>query len=162
MGTYQSKFTGAEIDANIEKIKNTTIPTKTSQLTNDSGFITKAPTKTSELTNDSGFITKAPTKTSELTNDSGFATESYVEQEIATFDFIKVVENLPETGLENRIYFVPKTDAETQDLFDEYAWINNKWEWITTKQIQIDMTTYATIDYVDGLVGDVETLLQEV
>lgn len=36
-----------------------TIPTKTSEITNDSGFITSAslPTKTSDLTNDSGFIT---------------------------------------------------------------------------------------------------------
>ena len=54
------------------------VPTKTSELTNDSGFITEedVPTKTSELTNDSGFITAedVPTKTSELTNDSGFIT----------------------------------------------------------------------------------------
>lgn len=37
------------------------LPTTTSQLTNDSGFITSAdlPTKTSDLTNDSGFITSA-------------------------------------------------------------------------------------------------------
>ena len=52
-------------------------PTKTSQLTNDSGFTTVAdlPTKTSQLTNDSGFAAVAdlPTKTSQLTNDSGFA-----------------------------------------------------------------------------------------
>lgn len=61
-----------------------TIPSKTSQLTNDSGFITSSdiptvPTKTSQLTNDSGYITAAdipaiPTKTSDLTNDSGFIT----------------------------------------------------------------------------------------
>lgn len=58
-----------------------TIPTKTSQLTNDSGFITASalPTKTSDLENDSGFITASdiptiPTKTSQLTNDSGFTT----------------------------------------------------------------------------------------
>ena len=74
------------------------IPTKTSDLTNDSGYITSAalPTKTSDLTNDSGFITNQvnnlanyydqtainsmfnalsiPTKTSELVNDSGFLT----------------------------------------------------------------------------------------
>lgn len=38
------------------------IPTKTSELENDSGFITSSsvPTKTSQLTNDSGFITSAP------------------------------------------------------------------------------------------------------
>lgn len=41
------------------------IPTKTSELTNDSGFITSAalPTKTSDLTNDSGFITAAAVPT---------------------------------------------------------------------------------------------------
>ena len=77
-----------------------TVPTKTSDLTNDSGFITSAsvPTKTSDLTNDSGFITNQvsdlanyydqttingmfnvltiPTKTSDLTNDSGFVTNT--------------------------------------------------------------------------------------
>ena len=58
-----------------------TIPEKTSDLQNDSGFITSAdvPTKTSELQNDSGFITSSdippiPEKTSDLQNDSGFIT----------------------------------------------------------------------------------------
>ena len=67
---------GTELVGNV----NIAIPTKTSDLTNDSGFITDAdvPTKTSDLTNDSGFITDAdiPTKTSELTNDSGFITSA--------------------------------------------------------------------------------------
>ena len=67
----------------------TDIPTKTSELENDSGFITEddlpsVPTKTSELENDSNFVTEddlkdisvpVPTKTSELENDSGFITE---------------------------------------------------------------------------------------
>jgi len=56
------------------------IPTNTSQLINDAGFLTNAniPTKTSDLINDSGFITNAtiPTKTSDLTNDSGFIDSS--------------------------------------------------------------------------------------
>lgn len=93
-----------------------------------------------------------PTKTSELENDSNFATETYVENEIAKFDFIKVVDILPEVGLPNRIYFVPKHDTQTQDLFDEYVWINDKWEWITTKQIEVDLTNYTTKSEVqDGL-----------
>lgn len=58
---------GVEI-ATIDKI-----PTKTSSLTNDSGFITvnSVPTKTSQLTNDSGFITSSaiPTALSELSQD---------------------------------------------------------------------------------------------
>lgn len=40
---------------------STTIPTKTSDLTNDSGYVTSSdvPTKTSDLTNDSGFVADA-------------------------------------------------------------------------------------------------------
>ena len=46
------------------------VPTKTSELTNDSNFATTSdiPTKTSQLTNDSGFITQAESKT--ITNAS--------------------------------------------------------------------------------------------
>lgn len=66
------------------------IPTKTSELENDSGFITEAdvPTKTSELQNDSGFITSAdvPTKTSELQNDSGFITSADVPTKTSDLD----------------------------------------------------------------------------
>ena len=67
-------------------------PTRTSQLTNDSGFITAqdipdiptvdVPTKLSELTNDVGYITAdaipaiptVPTRVSQLTNDAGYIT----------------------------------------------------------------------------------------
>ena len=72
-----------EVNGLIDDVESL-IPTKTSQLTNDSGFITASdiptiPTKTSQLTNDSGFITASdiptiPTKTSQLTNDSGYIT----------------------------------------------------------------------------------------
>lgn len=59
-----------------------TIPSKTSELQNDSGFVTasQVPTKTSDLQNDSGFVTasQVPTATSDLTNDSGFITISDV------------------------------------------------------------------------------------
>lgn len=73
---------GANINISSTGVISATVPTKTSQLQNDSGFITSAsvPTKTSELQNDSGFITSAsiPTKTSDLQNDSGFITSSDV------------------------------------------------------------------------------------
>lgn len=81
----------------VAAIKNKpTIPTKTSQLTNDSNFATTGaiPTKVSQLTNDSGYLTTQvradwnatsgagvinnkptiPTKVSQLTNDSGYLT----------------------------------------------------------------------------------------
>ena len=87
--------------ADVGALSNTTvIPDKTSQLDNDSGYITDSaltgyakkteiPTKTSELTNDSGYITNTalepyaktvdiPTKTSQLNNDSGYITANDV------------------------------------------------------------------------------------
>ena len=58
------------------------IPSKVSQLENDSNYATKneLPKKTSELTNDSGYITIAdvPTKVSELENDAQYVTKSEV------------------------------------------------------------------------------------
>lgn len=65
------------------------IPTKTSDLTNDSGFITSSaiPTNVSAFTNDAGYITSAavPTKTSDLTNDSGFITDSAIPTNVSAF-----------------------------------------------------------------------------
>lgn len=90
----------------------------------------------------SGIDVDVPTKTSELINDSNFATQDYVDEEIANFDFIKIVTELPETGLVNRTYFVPKEDPNTNDLYDEYMWVDGKWELITTKQIEVDLTEY--------------------
>lgn len=81
--------------------------------------------------------------------------KTYTDEELAKFDFIKVVDVLPETGLPNKVYFVPKTDTQTQDLFDEYVWINDKWEWITTKQIEVDLTPYATKTEVSNKVDKV-------
>ena len=65
----------------------TSIPTKLSQLANDTGFITSAalPTKVSQLTNDTGFITSAalPTKLSQFTNDTGFITSAALPTKVS-------------------------------------------------------------------------------
>lgn len=71
-------FSVSITDKEGEKKAEATLPSKTSELANDSGFITTAavPKNVSELTNDSGFITTAalPTKVSQLENDAKFIT----------------------------------------------------------------------------------------
>ncbi len=61
---YDLPYTGPQVEALLAKISGleSEMPSKTSDLTNDSGFITSedVPTKTSDLNNDSGFITNAP------------------------------------------------------------------------------------------------------
>lgn len=93
--TGEVNLTAEDVGAMSSDVK---IPSATSDLTNDSGYITKSaldpyakttdlPTKTSDLTNDSGYITESaltpyakttdlPTRTSDLKNDSGYITES--------------------------------------------------------------------------------------
>lgn len=90
--------------------------------------------------------------TSGTNRDEGskkLATQDYVDEEIANFDFIKIVTELPETGLVNRTYFVPKQDPATNDLYDEYMWVDGKWELITTKQIEVDLTEYVKHTDID-------------
>ena len=85
VGNLEGSLRGdGNLIGSIDKIMK--VPTKTSDLINDSGFITEddippIPEKTSDLTNDSGFITSndiplIPEKTSDLTNDSGFITSN--------------------------------------------------------------------------------------
>lgn len=66
----------------VNKTVDVPVPTKTSQLSNDSNFAIKSdiPKKTSQLTNDSGYITSAdvPSKTSQLTNDGSDGENPYI------------------------------------------------------------------------------------
>ncbi len=69
--------------ADVGALPDTTpIPANTSDLNNDSGFITSAalPTKVSDLTNDAGYITSAdiPTNVSAFVNDAGYLTSAPV------------------------------------------------------------------------------------
>lgn len=98
------------------------------------------------------------------TEDAHIANKKYVDDELAKFDFIKVVPSLDAVAnpLPNRIYLVPNENADTQNLFDEWIFVNGKWEWITTKEIDVDLTEYATIEYVDSTMEDTSDALDEI
>ena len=70
------------IDVNTPGLKSEIVPTNVGAFTNDAGYITQeaiptVPTKVSELENDSNFITNSdiPTNVSYFTNDAGYLTE---------------------------------------------------------------------------------------
>ena len=80
-----------------EQIDALVIPDKTSDLTNDSGFITRSdlsgyatlndiPSNVSELTNDSGYQNATQVSTSISSALSGYATETWVQNYIASLD----------------------------------------------------------------------------
>lgn len=108
------------------------IPTKVSQLTNDSEYQTKTQVQDA--------ITYAmPTKVSQLTNDSGYQNASQVNSAIAsaiagieTISF-EIVSTLPTTGKSATIYLV----ANNGGSHDEYIYINNRWEKLGTTDIDL-------------------------
>ena len=133
----------AGINVNTEAIEGhtTQINTINSALTNKAEK-SEIPTKLGQLSNDKGFITNS---VNNLTNYYK-KTEVYTQTEInnllaniSTLD-IEVVTKLPTTGNASTIYLVPK-DAETNDIYDEYLYINAKWERIGSTAI--DLTPYA-------------------
>lgn len=72
------------------------IPYKTSDLINDSGYITSdyLPTQVSDLTNDLGFVTDSalPTKLSDLNNDVGYITSSELPSLTAVNDASLIIQ----------------------------------------------------------------------
>lgn len=117
------------------------------------------PTKTSDLTNDSGFITNA---VNDLVNYY-LKSESYNKTEVnslvnnITKVTISVVDELPEVGESNIIYFVPKITKE-KDIYDEYVWISNDWEHIGSTDV--DLTGYATENWVNAQITNFLTEAQ--
>mgnify|MGYP002769365116 CR=1 FL=1 len=148
----------------------TVIPDKTSQLDNDSGYITNSaltdyakkteiPTKTSELTNDSGYITNTalepyaktadvPTKTSQLNNDSGFITDA------ALTGYAKTTDIPTKTSqLDNDSHYITASETPVQS-------VNTKTGVVVLTQDDVgDGTTYVRThnDFTDAFKTQINT-----
>lgn len=78
------------------------------------------------------------------------ATEEYVKQLISTIQTasFEVVDSLPESDIKsNAIYLVPSNISGLNNIYDEYIYVNDKWELIGNTSI--DLSQYATKEYVD-------------
>lgn len=119
------------------------------------------PTNVSELNNDVGYLTsytetdptvpswaKAAQKPSYTAAEVGAPTVAEMNTAIGSaigninsFD-MAVVQELPSQDISTHtIYLVPKT-GETNDVYDEYVYINSNWEMVGNTQI--DLSNYAT------------------
>lgn len=143
-----------EIDsgAQVNKIESISVNGTVQTITNKNVDIT-IPVKLTDLTNDAGFITKT---VNDLTNYYS-KNETYTQQEVNNLIAsiqkvtIKIVDTLPTTGEENVIYFIPKTGSNN-DSYDEYMWINNKWELIGTTAV--DLSDYYTKEQTNSLLDN--------
>lgn len=68
-----------------------------------------------------------------------------------------IVQTLPTENIdESAIYLVPSEEPTTQDLYQEYMYINNQWELLGQKQIVVDLTDYVKFtDYPTAKKGGV-------
>ena len=111
-------------------------------------FIKNKPTKLSDFSNDSGFITNTVNNLTNYYKKSETYTQAEVDaliSAVVTID-IEVVQTLPTTDISTTtIYLLPKTTAGTNDVYDEY--INTTgtsagWELIGSTEV--DLSNYYT------------------
>ena len=103
------------------------------------------PTKVSDLQNDSGFITNTVNNLTNYYTKSETYTQTEVDNlisQLAGLD-IEVVQTLPTQDISTHtIYLVPKSSAGTQNVYDEYIYTNNAWELIGSTEV--DLSNYWT------------------
>ena len=153
------------------------IPVKLSDLQNDEGFIT------STVSNLANYYLKSETygKNETYSKDETYAkSETYAKNETYSKDevyskndtytksevntlignieklTIEVVEALPQTGESNVLYLVPK-EGSTNDVYDEYLYINNDWEHIGSTEV--DLSNYYTKTETNTLLGEKQDTL---
>jgi len=118
----------------------------------------KLPTKLSDFTNDTGFITNTVNNLTNYYKKSETYTQSEVDaliSAVVTID-IEVVQTLPTTDISTTtIYLLPKQTAGTDDVYDEYintTGTTSGWELIGSTQV--DLSNYYTKSEVDALIPD--------
>ncbi len=147
--------------------KKSEIPTKVSQLSNDSGYI-----KSEELESripiigiqKNGKSILPSNRIVNITLDE-YAKSEDVTKEIATavagikqFE-AKVVDTLPTTG-ENGILYLVSNSSSSGNAFNEYLWVGTKYELLGPKEISLDgyikesQITDITTAEIDAMFGD--------
>lgn len=116
----------------------------------------------SEIPDVSDFITKAVT---DLVN---YYTKSQIDAKVETLEgkisaipkfAISVVEELPTTGISTTTIYLKKTSTtETGNLYTEYIYVDGAWESLGTQTL--DLSNYATKDYVTNAIKDFLTATQ--
>lgn len=105
------------------------------------------PTKVSELTNDSKFQTESEVASTVATAVNGLATENFVKEQIANINKKEVVTSVDAMTDPNTIYLMANT-GETNNIYDEYIVIVTGEGETATKTVEkigtteVDLTNY--------------------
>lgn len=112
------------------------------------------PTKLSQFNNDTNFVDHTVSNLINYYDKNSTYTKEEINQmisSVATMS-VQVVEELPTTDISSTtIYLKLKTTGEESNIYDEYLYVNNTWEKIG--DTSLDLSNYATKDYVDQLIN---------
>ena len=111
-------------------------------------------TKTSDLLNDSGFITAAVANLTFYYKKSETYTQEEINALISAISTLTLtpVEELPDHDISTTtIYLVPKDVPGTEDIYDEYIYVSNSWEKIGSTAA--DLSNYYTKAQADTLLA---------
>lgn len=118
------KINGVASKPDSSKAVDITVPTKVSELANDSGYQTESQVASS--------IATALGKITELSGE-----------------FVSSVDELPEIGKVGCIYFVPHSHSDENDSYDEYMWLFDGYEKIGNTDV--DLSNYLKTTDVTAL-----------
>lgn len=84
-----------------------------------------------------------PVKVSDLSNDSNFMSENEVLNAISNAQHMtkEIVDVLPTTGEDFVMYLVPENGG-TDNIYEEWLWIDSSWEKIGDTATVVDLTPY--------------------
>lgn len=140
--TTGSIATKGYVDTNGGKIDKIKVNGTEQTITNKEVDLS-VPTKLSDLTNDSNFITNAVNNLVNYYTKTETYTKTEVNNLIGSISGLNIliVQTLPTEDISTTtIYFVPRTTSETQNVYDEYIYVNNAWEKIGSTEI--DLSNY--------------------
>ena len=175
IGNINIHVTSIEKETWNNKADKNSIPTKISQLTNDSGFLTSIPSEyvtetelnqaiegvdvTGQL-GDYAKKTEIPTKTSQLTNDSNFLTsvpsEYVTDTELTAKGYLTQHQDISHLASKDYV----NTAIEGVDVTDQLGDYATK-EYVNTELERMDLSEYAKLTDLDGLFDDVALNEQE-
>jgi len=147
-----------------EKAVDLTVPTKTSQLTNDAGF--QDADEVEAAITGKGYQTAAQVETAITAKGYQTAAQvtSTVNSAIANTKHFTTafVDTLPETGDDKTMYFVPKANAQDKNAKDEYMWNAEDEVFEKVGDTEVDLTGYMKkTDIEFATFSDIDTIFAE-
>jgi hypothetical protein len=145
-----TKLAGIEAGAQVNIIEGVSVNGVTAGVVGKVVNIV-VPTKTSDLTNDSGFISNT------VDNLVNYYTKNEVTSLINGISSLsmQVVSALPTSGISTTtIYLVLKSVGLESNIYNEYIYVNNTWELIG--DTQVDLTNYALKSEIPTKLSDLE------